>query len=248
MGFWARIGQWLHQWASPPIFYHRAGAWIPWLGWSSVVLLVIGWVNGLVFAPVDAQQGQGYRILYVHVPAAWMSLFVYMIMATASAIALIWRIKLAEILAASSAPIGASFTFLALVTGALWGKPMWGTWWVWDGRLTSELILLFLYWGYMALQAAIEDKRLAAKASGILALVGVVNIPIIHYSVIWWNTLHQPPTVAKWGAPSMHLSMLIPLLTVAVAFKLYYVFVVFIRARAELLARERHHEWVKTLT
>lgn len=239
--------RWLHKFASPPYFYHWSGKLIPWLGWSCLLLLVGGWVHGLVFAPIDDIQGNSYRIIFVHVPAAWMSLFVYMVMAFASALALVWHLKLAEIIAASSAPIGASFTALALITGSLWGKPTWGTWWQWDGRLTSELILLFLYLGFMALQAAIEDRRTAARASGILALVGVVNIPIIHYSVIWWNTLHQAPSVAKLGAPSIHISMLIPLLVVAVAFKLYYGFVVLIRARAELLARERHSAWVNEM-
>jgi heme exporter protein C len=163
------------------------------------------------------------------------------------AIGLIWKIKLADIIAASSAPLGASFTFIALVTGSLWGKPMWGTWWVWDGRLTSELILLFLYFGIIALNVAIEDKRNAARASAVLALVGVVNIPIIHYSVQWWNTLHQGATVSKIGTPSIHVSMLIPLLLMAFAFKFYYATVLLIRARAEVLERERNSSWVMEL-
>ena len=153
-----------------------------------------------MLAPTDYQQGDSYRIMFIHVPAAWMSLFIYIVMAGAGAIGLIWRMKLAEIIAISSAPIGASFTFLALVTGSIWGKPMWGTWWVWDARLTSELILLFLYLGVMALNNAIEDKRTAARATAMLAIVGVVNIPIIHYSVEWWNTLHQGPTVTKFDS------------------------------------------------
>jgi heme exporter protein C len=169
-------------------------------------------------------------------------------MATSGAIGLIWRIKLADVVAASSAPIGASFTFLALATGSLWGKPMWGTWWVWDARLTSELILLFLYLGFIALQSAIEDKRNAARASAVLALVGVVNIPIIHYSVEWWNTLHQGPTVTKFDKPSIHLSMLVPLLLMAIAFKLYYLMTVLMRARCEVLERERNSSWARDLT
>jgi len=185
--------------------------------------------------------------MFVHVPSAWMSMFIYMVIAMAGAINLIWRIKLSDVIAVSSAPIGASFTFLALATGSLWGKPMWGTWWVWDARLTSELILLFLYLGLMALNAAIEDKRVAGRASAVLALVGVVNIPIIHYSVEWWNTLHQGPTVTKFDAPSIHLSMLIPLLLMALAFKLYYATVVLMRARCEILERERNTEWVQVL-
>jgi heme exporter protein C len=168
-------------------------------------------------------------------------------MAGAGAIGLIWHMKLAEVIAISSAPIGASFTFLALITGSIWGKPMWGAWWVWDARLTSELILLFLYLGVMALYSAIEDKRTAARATSILAIVGVVNIPIIHYSVEWWNTLHQGPTVTKFGAPSIDLRMLIPLLIMALAFKLFYLLVVLMRARVEVLQRERSAQWVRDL-
>jgi len=176
-----------------------------------------------------------------------MSLFVYVVMAACGLIALVWRIKLAEIVLISSAPIGATFTFLALVTGSLWGKPMWGTWWVWDARLTSELILLFLYLGVISLYGAIEDRRTAARAVSILALVGVVNIPIIHYSVEWWNTLHQGPTVTKLDKPSIHIDMLIPLLVMAVAFKLYYVNTLMMRVRGELLDRERDSKWVENL-
>ena len=174
-------------------------------------------------------------------------MFIYVVMAVAGLISLVWRIKLAEVVVVSSAPIGASFTFLALVTGSLWGKPMWGTWWVWDARLTSELILLFLYLGIIALYSAIEDKRVAARAVAILALVGVVNIPIIHYSVEWWNTLHQPATITKLDKPSIHPSMLIPLLLMALSFKLYYVAVVLMRARVEVLERERNSRWVQEL-
>ncbi|BAP56218.1 heme ABC transporter permease [Thioploca ingrica] len=209
--------------------------------------MLVGLYYGLLVAPPDYQQGESYRIMFIHVPAAWMSMFVYIVMAISGGIGLIWRIKLAEVIAASSAPLGASFTFLALVTGSLWGKPMWGTWWVWDARLTSELILLFLYLGVIALNSAIEDKRTAARASAVLALVGVVNIPIIHYSVEWWNTLHQGPTVTKFDAPSIHISMLIPLLLMAIAFKLYYLTVVLMRARCEVLERERNTSWVQEL-
>jgi heme exporter protein C len=207
----------------------------------------MGLYLGLVMAPSDYQQGESYRIIYIHVPSAWMSLFIYVVMAISAAIGLIWRIKLAEVVAISSAPIGASFTFLALATGSLWGKPMWGTWWVWDGRLTSELLLLFLYLGVISLHNAIEDKRTAARAVAILAIVGVVNIPVIHYSVEWWNTLHQGPTVTKFDAPSIHWSMLIPLLIMALAFKLYYLVVVLMRARCEVLERERNSRWVREL-
>lgn len=224
-----------------------AGRLIPWLGWACLLIMLAGLYYGLVEAPPDYQQGESYRIMFIHVPSAWMSMFIYMVMASAGAIGLIWRIKLADIVASASAPIGAAFTFLALVTGSLWGKPMWGAWWVWDARLTSELILLFLYLGYIALQASIEDPRNAARAGAVLALVGVVNIPIIHYSVEWWSTLHQGPTVTKFDKPSIHISMLIPLLLMALAFKLYYVTSVLMRARSDVLLREQNSRWVKEL-
>jgi len=237
----------IQRFASPKHFYRISGKMIPWLGWTCLLLFIIGLYYGLILAPTDYQQGESYRIIYIHVPAAWLSMFVYMVMAISGAIGLIWRIKLSDIIAACSAPIGASFTFLALVTGSLWGKPMWGTWWVWDARLTSELILLFLYLGVIALNGAIEDKRIAARASAILALVGVVNIPIIHYSVEWWNTLHQGATVTKLDTPSIHIDMLIPLLLMAFAFKFYYATVLLMRARCEVLAREKNSHWVDTL-
>lgn len=237
----------LQKLSSPKYFYTLAETLIPWLGWSCLLFMLAGLYYGLIVAPPDYQQGDSYRIMFIHVPAAWMSMFVYMVMAIAGGIGLIWRMKLAEVIAASSAPLGASFTFLALVTGALWGKPMWGTWWVWDARLTSELILLFLYLGVIALNSAIDDKRTASRASAVLALVGVVNIPIIHYSVNWWNTLHQGATVTKLGAPSIHLSMLIPLLLMAIAFKLYYGLTLLMQARCEILERERNTHWVLEL-
>ena len=241
------ITRFFHQLASPPYFYRIAGSFIPWLAVAFALFTLAGLYTGLVLAPPDYQQGDSYRIMFVHVPAAWMSLFVYMVMAGAGAMGLIWRMKLAEVVAISSAPIGAAFTFLALVTGSIWGKPMWGTWWVWDARLTSELILLFLYLGIIALHNAIDDKRTAARATAILALVGVVNIPIIHYSVEWWNTLHQGPTVTKFDKPSIDVRMLIPLLLMAVAFKLYYATVVLMRSRCEILERERNTQWVREL-
>jgi heme exporter protein C len=220
---------------------------VPWLALAALMVGVYGLYLGLFVAPTDYQQGESYRIIFIHVPAAWMSLFVYMVMAISAGIGLIWQIRLADVIAASSAPIGASFTFIALVTGSLWGKPMWGTYWVWDARLTSELILLFLYFGYMALQSSIEDQRMADKASGLLAIVGVVNIPIIHYSVEWWNTLHQGATVTKLDKPSIHIDMLIPLLLMALAFKLFYAAVVLVRARNEVLYRDRNRRWVREL-
>ncbi len=237
----------LHRLASPRHFYHLTGRWIPWLGIATASCLAAGLYLGLWVAPPDYQQGDSFRIMYVHVPAAWLSLFVYVFMAAAGVIGLIWNMKMADCLAVSAAPVGASFTFLALATGAIWGKPMWGTWWVWDARLTSELILLFLYLGYIALQNAIEDPRTAARAGAILAIVGSVNIPIIHYSVEWWNTLHQGPTVTRFGKPAIHPSMLWPLLSMAVAFQLYFFTVLLMRARSELLWRERRSRWVREL-
>ena len=176
-----------------------------------------------------------------------MSLFIYVILATSGAISLIWHIKITDIIARVSAPIGASFTFLALSTGAIWGKPMWGTYWVWDARLTSELILLFLYLGYIALQSAFDDKRIAARAGAILALIGIINIPIIHYSVEWWSTLHQGPTITKLDKPSIHFTMLIPLLLMVIAFKTFYIATVLIKTRSEILKYECSSSWVKKI-
>ena len=236
-----------HQLASLPYFYRIAGTLIPWLAGIATLLLLGGLYMGLFVAPPDYQQGQSYRIIFVHVPSAWMSLFVYVLMAVAGAITLIWRIKLAVVIVASCAPLGASFTLLALITGALWGKPMWGTYWVWDARLTSELILLFLYLGVIGLQNAIKNPHTGTHAAAILVVVGVVNLPIIHYSVDWWTTLHQPATIAKFGAPSMHISMLLPLLIIAGGFKVYFFALLLLRARAEVLLRERNHHWVRAL-
>ncbi|MDH5189928.1 MAG: heme ABC transporter permease [Gammaproteobacteria bacterium] len=237
--------QFFHKLASPKFFYDFSSRLIFWLAIVTIILMASGLYMGLVEAPPDYQQKDSYRIMFIHVPAAWMSMFVYMVMAITGAINLIWRIKLADIISMSCAPLGASFTFLALVTGSIWGKPMWGTWWVWDARLTSELILLFLYLGYMALRASIEDKTNASRAAAVLALVGVVNIPIIHYSVEWWNTLHQGPTVTKFDKPSIHTSMLIPLLLMAFAFKTYFVSVLLVRTRTELLVREFRSSWAR---
>ncbi len=214
-----------------------AARWAPRLLAVSALLLVAGLYGGLVLAPTDEEQGEAYRIIYVHVPAAWLSLYGYVTMAGLGAVALIWRIRVAEVLMAAAAPVGAAFTALALATGSIWGKPMWGTWWVWDARLTSELILLFLYIGVMALRAAAEDPRAGARAAAILALAGVVNVPIVHFSVEWWNTLHQGPTVTRLAAPAIHPAMLVPLLLMAAAFMVYHAGAVLLRARC-LLARE----------
>ncbi|MCU7932636.1 MAG: heme ABC transporter permease [Candidatus Thiodiazotropha sp. (ex Codakia rugifera)] len=241
------IIRFFHQMGSPRYFYSVAGKMIPWFMTSFLITLLVGLYYGLFVAPADYQQGESYRIMYIHVPAAWMSMFIYVVMAVSGLISLVWRIKMTEVVVISSATVGASFTFLALATGSLWGKPMWGTWWVWDARLTAELLLLFLYLGIIALHSAIEDKRVAARAVSILALVGVVNIPIIHYSVEWWNTLHQPASITKFDKPSMDMSMLVPLLVMAISFKLYYGAVVLMRARAEIVERERNTRWVQEM-
>ncbi|MDY6941602.1 MAG: heme ABC transporter permease [Pseudomonadota bacterium] len=237
--------RYLHEWASPAIFYRRAGRLIPWLWLLAACLLGAGLVGGLILAPTHYEQGEVYRIIYVHVPSAWMGMFVYSFMAGAAAIGFVWRVKLAEVVARESAPLGAAFTALALASGSLWGARTWGAWWVWDARLTSVLILFFLYIGFMALQLAIEDRRKAARAGAILALVGIVNIPIIHYSVVWWNTLHQGATVSKASAPSMTADMLTPLLLMAAGFMAYFAAAVLSRSRCEILERERNRHWVK---
>lgn len=236
---------WLHKFASLMRFHRLALRWQPWLLGATALLLIAGSVGGLALAPADYQQGDSFRIIYVHVPSAWMSLFIYMVMASQAIGVLVWKLKLSEITLRASAPLGASFTFLALVTGSIWGKPMWGTWWEWDARLTSELVLLFLYLGVMALQNAIEERRVAARAAAVLTLIGVVNIPIIHYSVEWWSTLHQGPTVTKFDKPSIHPHMLIPLLLMATGFMTYYASAVLIRIRAEILRYDRKAQWVR---
>ena len=237
--------QFIHKYGSPRYFYNWSEPWQRWLTVFTVLLMGIGVYWGLVIAPPDYQQGDSYRIMFIHVPSAWLSMFVYMVMAVSGIIALVWRIKVAEVAIGQCAMIGASFTALALVTGMLWGKPMWGTYWVWDARLTSELVLLFLYIGVIALYGAFEDPRTGARAAAILALVGVVNIPIIHYSVEWWNTLHQGPTVTKFDSPSAHPTMLIPLFIMAVAFKTYFFALLFMRTRSEVLLREKNTSWVR---
>ncbi|MEM7467709.1 MAG: heme ABC transporter permease [Pseudomonadota bacterium] len=235
----------LHKYASPALFFDIAERAIPWFWWIFFITLPIGLIGGLIFAPTDYQQGESFRIIYVHVPSAWLSLFVYMCMASAAVGSLIWKTKVSDAFARAVAPLGASFTFVALVTGMLWGKPMWGAYWVWDARLTSELILLFLYLGYIALQSAIEDPRGAARAGAILAIVGTVNIPIVHYSVEWWNTLHQGPTVSKFDSPSIHWSMLVPLLAMTLSFMSYFGALALRRTQTELLAMEPRKQWVK---
>jgi heme exporter protein C len=236
---------WFHRLASPPHVYALATRLTPWLSWPAAALIVAGLYGGLVLAPPDYQQGDGFRIIYVHAPCAWMSLMVYVTMAISAAVGLIWRMKVAHAVAASCAPIGASFTFAALVTGSLWGRPMWGTYWEWDPRLTSELILLFLYLGYMGLRSAIDDVQRADRASALLAIVGVINVPIIHYSVLWWNSLHQAPSVMKLAKPEMPAAMLIPLLMMLAGFTLFFFALLLVRMRAEILNRERTANWIR---
>ena len=235
---------WFHRLGSPPYIYRLAGRLTPWFGWIAAVLLVGALFDGLVLAPPDYQQGDGFRIIYVHVPTAWLSLMIYTWMAVAAAVGLIWRIKVAHAAAAACAPIGASFTAVALVTGMLFGKPMWGAYWVWDPRLTSELLLLFLYLGYMGLRASFDDLQRADRASAVLAIVGVVNVPIVHFSVIWWNSLHQGSSLSLTGKDTIATPMLVPLLLSMLGFTLYFVAVVLVRLRGEVLRRERAASWI----
>ncbi len=235
----------LYYYASPATFYPLAGKLVPWFAGLAFILTVIGLYIGFFVAPTDFQQGEGYRIIFIHVPAAWMSMFIYVVMAFWSAIGLAWNTRLSFTMARALAPTGAMFTFVALWTGAFWGKPMWGAWWVWDARLTSELILLFLYVGYMALQAAIDDPRRADRAGALLNLVGVINIPIIYFSVKWWNTLHQGSSVSLTRAPSMAMIMLWGMLIMALAAWMYTIAVALARSRTLLLERERQTEWAR---
>ena len=228
----------MHRYANPTRFMRLSGAILPWSAAAAGLCLAAGLYLSLFVAPPDYQQGETVRIMFIHVPAAWMALFVYAGMAVASAVALIWRHPLADIAAREAAPIGAAFTLVCLVTGSLWGKPMWGTWWVWDARLTSVLVLFFLYLGYLALVHAFDDPTRGARAGAILALVGVVNLPIIKFSVDWWNTLHQPASITKFGKPSIDPSMLVPLLVMAVAFTLLYVALLLVRMRAAIIERK----------
>lgn len=238
---------WLHRLASPPHFYRLAGILLPWLLVPALLLIAAGTYGGLALAPPDYQQGDGFRIIYVHVPSAYLSMMIYVTMASAAGIGIIWRIKLAHAVAASCAPIGASFTFAALVTGAVWGKRMWGTYWDWDPRLTSELILLFLYFGYISVRSAFDDVSRADRASAVLALAGVVNIPIIHYSVLWWASIHQGPTLSKMAMPSISGTMLWPLLVMILGFTLFFLAMLSIRVRGEVIEREYQARWAQDL-
>lgn len=237
-----------HKLASPPHFYRIAKNMIPWFAVPGLLLVGYGTYAGLFLAPADYQQGDAFRIIYVHVPSAYLSMMAYMIMAVGAGIGLIWRMKLAHAVSAAAAPLGAWFTFLALATGSIWGRPMWGTWWEWgDPRLTSELVMLFLYFGYMALRNAIDDTTKADRASAVLALVGAINIPIIHFSVEWWSSLHQGPTLVKKGGPAMDTAMLYPLLAMILGFTLIFAALLLRRVRTEVLYRERRKRWVRDL-
>ena len=238
---------WFHKIGSPPRFYRLAGALMPWCYGVAFALGAVALYGGLVLAPSDYQQGDAYRIIFIHVPCAWMGLFAYIFMAANAFIALVWRIKLSEVLAMASAPVGAAFTFITLVTGSLWGKPMWGTWWTWDARLTSELVLLFLYFGVIGLYHAIEDRRQAARAAGFLALIGIVNLPIVHFSVNWWNTLHQGQTVRLLGPSKIDAAMLWPLLAMALATHLYFFGSLLVRTRIGLLELDGGKDWVRSI-
>ncbi|MAI10509.1 MAG: heme transporter HemC [Rhodospirillaceae bacterium TMED167] len=226
----------MHRFANPTRFLRLNSAIQPYATGLSLLTFAAGLYFALFVSPPDYQQSETVRIMYVHVPAAWMAMFCYTVLAVASASALIWRHLVADIVAKATAPIGAAFTLLALATGSLWGKPMWGTWWVWDARLTSVLILFFLYLGYIVLHDAFDDASRGGRAASILAVVGAINVPIIKFSVDWWNTLHQPASVVKFDGPAIHASMLTPLLLMAVAFTAFYVWILTVRVKAEINA------------
>ena len=235
------------RYSSPASFFPLAGKLVPWFAAAAALLSVLGLWLGLVVAPTDAQQGDTYRIIFIHVPAAWMSMFIYLVMAFWSALALMFNTRLSAMMVQALAPTGALFTFIALVSGSLWGRPAWGTYWAWDARMTSELILLFLYFGYLALHAAIADSRRADRASAVLVLVGVVNIPIIYFSVKWWNTLHQGATVSLTAAPRMAAVMLTAMLIMSLAAWFYAIAVTLLRVQAVILEREGRAAWALNL-
>jgi heme exporter protein C len=235
------------KYSSPQAFYPLAGKMIPWFAVLATLFAIAGLIISFAIAPTDFQQGEAYRIIFVHVPAAWMSMVIYIAMAFWAGLGLALNARLSAMMAQALAPTGAMFTFLALVTGSLWGKPMWGTYWVWDARLTSELILLFLFIGFMALQASIDDPRRADRAGALLALVGVVNVPIIYFSVKWWSTLHQGSSINMGAAPKMAATMLEGMLLMALAFWMYTIAIALMRVRSIMLERERNADWVKEI-
>jgi heme exporter protein C len=233
----------LYHYSSPATFYPLAGKLVPWFGWSAFILTAVGLWIGFGIAPTDFQQGEAYRIIFIHVATAWMSMFIYLVMAFWSALSLGFNTRLSGMMAQALAPTGALMTFIALWTGAFWGRPTWGTYWAWDARMTSELILLFLYFGVIALRNAIDDDRRADRACGVLALVGAVNVPIIYFSVQWWNTLHQGSSVSMVAAPKMAAIMLAGMLVMAIAVWFYSIAVTLVRVRCIILERERGAAW-----
>ncbi len=239
--------RWFHQWGSPKWFYERAGRWQLVCGWLSLGLIAIGTLWGLDFAPVDYQQGNSYRIIYLHVPVAFLAQAMYAAMAVSAVVLFVWKMKIADIAMQSIAVMGFAFTALALVSGAVWGKPTWGTYWVWDARLTSMLILAFLYLALIGLRASVRDPDLAGKVCGILVLVGVVNLPIIKYSVEWWNTLHQPASLKLTEKPTMPSSMWIPLFINIIGYYIVAAYLVLGSMRTILVERERRSSWVREL-
>ncbi|MDN4503116.1 heme ABC transporter permease [Alteromonadaceae bacterium BrNp21-10] len=239
--------KWLHPYAKTEKVYGLCQTLLPWFALPALLCLTTGLIWGLAFAPADYQQGDAARIMYIHVPSAILSMSTYAAMAIAALVGMVWQIRTADMAVAAIAPVGAIMTFIALFTGAVWGKPMWGTWWVWDARLTSELILLFMYLGVMALYHAFDDKQQGAKAAGVLALVGVINLPIIHYSVEWWNTLHQGASLMKLGKPSIEADMLWPLLLSLLGFVLTIATLVMLTLQNEIIRRELHRPWVQKL-
>jgi len=235
--FWLKL-------SSPKTFFPFAGKAVPVFAIITLFLATISLYYGFILAPTDYQMGDSYRIMIVHVPAAWMSMWLYLVMCAYAIIGMVWRTRLSDMMAGAIAPTGAMFTFLALWTGALWGKPTWGTYWVWDARLTSELILLFLFFGFIALRAAIDDEKRAARASALLACVGIINVPIIYFSVKWWNTLHQPMTVDTSGKATLPTEMLTAMLLMTFAFWAYTFAVSFMRVRNQILEKEKNSAWV----
>lgn len=237
----------LYQLASPKAFYELTRSWLPCLGAGALLFLLLGMIWGLVFAPPDYQQGDAFRIIYVHVPTAFLSMAIYGWMGFLAVLLLVWRIKMAGLMLGIAAQTGAIMAFLALVTGSIWGKPMWGTWWIWDARLTSELILLLLYLAILATGTAFQNKEQGDKIVAILTLVGLVDLPIIHYSVYWWNTLHQGATLSVFAKPKIASTMLYPLLLTLAGFSFYCLWVMLHMARNEVVLRERRQQWVKNL-
>src|SRR3990167_5499680 len=235
---------WIHKISTPKYCYRFACLFQPWIAVACLILFLDGLWQGLVVAPPDYQQGDVYRIIYLHVPLVIWSVGIYVVMTACSLIYFIWKIKNADIIAKASAPIGAIFTFLTLITGSIWGKPTWGTWWIWDARLTSEFILLFIYFGIIVIRVAMPEPRLASRATALVTLIGFINIPIIHYSVDWWNTLHQGASILRFGSPKIAASMLHPLLAMIAAFLFYYLWILLIEIKHEVLQREKNTRWV----